>query len=47
MNDDAWQTQVAETAQVQLWLDELGESGSGRDPADRLVAWLIQRQPEG
>ena len=47
VNDDAWQTQVAETAQVQLWLDELGESGSGRDAADRLVAWLIQRQPEG
>ena len=47
VDDDSWQARAAETAQVQLWLDELGESGSGRDAADRLVAWLIQRQPEG
>jgi hypothetical protein len=47
VNDDSWQAQAAETAQVQHWLDELGESGSGRDAADRLVAWLIQKDPEG
>ena len=47
VSDDSWQAQAAETAQVRLWLDELGESGSGRDAADRLVAWLVQREPEG
>jgi hypothetical protein len=46
VSDDSWQAQAAESAQVGLWLDELGESGSGRDAADRLVAWLVQRQPE-
>jgi DNA primase len=46
VNDDSWQAQAAESAQVGLWLAELGESGSGRDAADRLVAWLVQRQPE-
>ena len=47
VSDDSWEARAAEAAQVQLWLDELGESGSGRDAADRLVAWLIQREPEG
>jgi hypothetical protein len=46
VTDESWQARAAETVQVQLWLDELGESGSGRDAADRLVAWLIQREPE-
>jgi DNA primase len=46
VSDDSWAVQAAESAQVGLWLDELGESGSGRDAADRLVAWLAQRQPE-
>jgi len=46
VSDDSWAAQAAESAQVGLWLDELGESGSGRDAADRLVAWLAQRQPE-
>jgi hypothetical protein len=46
VSDDSWEARAAETVQVQLWLDELGESGSGRDAADRLVAWLIQREPE-
>jgi len=41
--DDSWQARAAETVQVRLWLDELGESPSGRDAADRLVAWLVQR----
>ncbi len=42
--DDMWQASAAETAQVRIWLDELGESASGRDAADRLVAWLSGRQ---
>ena len=41
---DTWRTRAAETAQVRLWLDELGESGSGRDAAERLVAWLVERE---
>jgi hypothetical protein len=40
---DAWQARAAETVQVRLWLDELEESPSGSDAADRLVAWLVQR----
>jgi DNA primase len=46
VGDDSWQARAAETVQVRLWLDELEESGSGRDAADRLVAWLLQREPE-
>jgi DNA primase len=42
-SQDSWQSHAAETAQVRLWLDELDESGAGRDAADRLVAWLVQR----
>ena len=33
----------AETAQVRLWLDQLGDPAAGRDAADRLVAWLVGR----
>jgi hypothetical protein len=40
---DTWQSRAAETAQVRLWLDQLGESKSGRDAGDRLVAWLKER----
>ncbi len=48
MSDDPGKDRAAlESTQVQLWLAELGESGSGRDAADRLVAWLVQREPEG
>ena len=46
VGDDSWQARAAETVQVRLWLDELEESGAGRDAADRLVAWLLQREPE-
>jgi hypothetical protein len=46
VGDDSWQARAAETVQVRLWLDELEESPSERDAADRLVAWLIQRDPE-
>ena len=46
VGDDAWRARAAETAQVRIWLDELEETRSGRDAADRLVAWLIQREPE-
>jgi DNA primase len=41
--DDSWQSRAAETAQVRLWLDQLGDPASGRDAADRLVAWLAGR----
>jgi len=43
---DSWQARAAETAQVRLWLDELEDPPSGRDAADRLVAWLVEREPE-
>jgi hypothetical protein len=47
ISDNAAKDRAAlESAQVQHWLAELGESGSGRDAADRLVAWLIHREPE-
>ena len=39
-----WETRATETAQVRLWLDELEKSSSGRDAADRLVAWLAERE---
>jgi hypothetical protein len=41
---DAWQTRAAETAQVRLWVDQLDESAAGRDAAERLVAWLVERE---
>jgi hypothetical protein len=40
---DAWKARAAESAQVRLWLDQLEESETGRDAADRLVAWLAER----
>ncbi len=42
---DSWQSSAAETAQVRRWLDALGDP-AGRDSADRLVAWLSQRESE-
>jgi hypothetical protein len=39
-----WESRATETAQVRLWLDELEESPTGRDAAERLVAWLVQRE---
>jgi DNA primase len=42
---DSWQSTAAETAQVRRWLDALGDGG--RDAADRLVAWLSERESEG
>ena len=44
VSDDSWQTRAAETVQVRLWLDQLDESGPGRDAADQLVAWLVQKE---
>ncbi len=44
--DDSWQSRAAETAQVRLWLDQLGDPAAGRDAADRLVAWLVGRNRE-
>jgi DNA primase len=45
VGEDAWQARAAETVQVRLWLDELEKSPSRSDAADRLVAWLVQREP--
>ncbi|HWD53953.1 MAG TPA: DNA primase [Acidimicrobiales bacterium] len=42
--DDAWQSRAADTAQVRLWLDELEVPAVGRDAANRLVAWLVERE---
>ncbi len=44
--DDSWQLRAAETAQVRLWLDQLGDPTAGRDAAERLVAWLVGRDRE-
>ena len=44
-DSDSWQSTAAETAQVRRWLDALGDP-AGRDSADRLVAWLSQRESE-
>ena len=43
-SDTSWQAGAAETAQVRLWLAELGERPDARIAADRLVAWLAQRE---
>jgi DNA primase len=44
--ETSWQDRAAETAQVRRWLDDLGDPSSGRDAADRLVAWLAGRESE-
>jgi DNA primase len=41
--NDEWQAGATEIAQVRLWLDQLDDSSSGRDAADRLVGWLSER----
>ncbi len=45
--DASWQSGAAETVQVRRWLEELEDPTSGRDSADRLVAWLTEREPTG
>jgi DNA primase len=40
---DARLAQADESAQVGLWLNQLDESVTGRDAANRLVAWLVDR----
>jgi DNA primase len=45
--NDSWQSRAAETAQVRHWLAELDDPASGRAAADRLVAWLSERGPDG
>jgi DNA primase len=42
--NSTWQAGAAETAQVRHWLVELDEPASGRGAADRLVAWLTERE---
>jgi DNA primase len=40
----SWQDGAAETAQVRLWLAELDDSSAENAAADRLVAWLSERE---
>jgi hypothetical protein len=40
----SWQAGAAETAQVRHWLAELDDPASGRGAAERLVAWLTDRE---
>jgi DNA primase len=42
--EDTWRSHAADSAQVGLWLNQLEESEAGRDAAERLVAWLVERQ---
>ena len=43
---ESWQAGAAVTAQVRHWLDELEDPGSVRGAVDRLVAWLMEREPK-
>jgi DNA primase len=43
---ESWQEGAAVTAQVRRWLAELEDPGSVRAAADRLVAWLMEREPK-
>jgi DNA primase len=43
---ESWQDGAATTAQVRLWLAELDDPTSVRAAADRLVAWLMEREPK-
>ena len=43
---ESWQAGAAVTAQVRHWLAELDDPGSVRAAADRLVAWLMEREPK-
>jgi DNA primase len=47
VSSDAWQSRSAQTTQVRLWLAELDDPAAGRAAADRLVAWLSERGPDG
>jgi hypothetical protein len=42
--DASWQAGAAETAQVRHWLAELGDPAVARSAAERLVAWLVERE---
>jgi DNA primase len=41
---ESWQAGAAVTAQVRRWLAELEDPGSVRAAANRLVAWLMERE---
>ena len=43
---ETWQAGAAVAAQVRHWLDELEDQGTVRAAADRLVAWLMEREPK-
>jgi DNA primase len=44
--EESWQTGAAVTAQVRQGLAELEDPACGRAAADRLVAWLMEREPK-
>jgi DNA primase len=43
---ESWQEGAAQAAQVRHWLEELEDPASVRAAADRLVAWLMEREPK-
>jgi DNA primase len=43
---ESWQDGAAVTAKVRRWLAELEDPGSVRGAADRLVAWLMERETQ-
>jgi DNA primase len=43
---ESWQAGAAVTAQVRHWLDELEDPGAVRAAVERLVAWLMEREPK-
>jgi DNA primase len=45
--DAVWQAAAAQTTQVRHWLAELDDPPAGRTAAERLVAWLSEREQEG
>jgi DNA primase len=46
LGESSWQDGAAVTAQVRHWLAELEDPASVRAAADRLVAWLMEREPK-
>ena len=46
VSDDSWQARAAETGAGAALAGRTRRIPSGRDAADRLVAWLVQREPE-
>jgi len=43
---DSFTSAAADAARVRLWLEDLDDQRSGREAADHLVAWLVERVGE-